>query len=87
MEVVYKPTKSGKHQLAININIVDGKDIPIVTYNVFVESESLIKKIEDKIETGIDWTKILSVIITGGLIPFIIFLWKRRKKKKQNDKK
>lgn len=77
-----KPLTSGRHQLAINISIVGGKDIPVVTYNVFVESQQLIKRIEEEIETGIDWTKILSVIITGAIVPFIIFLWKRRKNKK-----
>lgn len=77
-----KPTKSGRHELAININIVGGKDIPVVTYKVFVESEPFKEMIKAKIGNGINWTQILSTIITGILVPLFIFLWKRRKNRK-----
>lgn len=78
-----KAIKSGRHELSLTINIIsDGrpKDIPVVTYKVFVVSESLKNKAEDIIKDKIDWTKIISLIITGALIPGFIFLWKRKKK-------
>lgn len=85
-----KPIKPGTHQLNIVIQIItDGvpKNIPVVTYRVFVQSQPIVEKITDGIKSEIDWTKIVSVIITGGLFPLIIFLWKRRKKKKEKTDK
>jgi hypothetical protein len=80
-----KPAKAGKHKLEIVIQIItDGvpKNIPVVTYEIYVQSQGVIKKLTNNLEDKVDWTKIVSVIITGGIIPLIIFLWKRRKKKK-----
>ncbi len=85
-----KPVKPGTHQLNIVIQIItDGvpKNIPVVTYKVFVQSQPIVEKITDGIKSEIDWTKIVSIIITGGLFPLIIFLWKRRKKKKEKTDK
>jgi hypothetical protein len=85
-----KPVIPGTHRLDIVIQIItDGvpKNIPVATYKVFVQSQPLVEKITDGIKSEIDWTKIVSVIITAGIFPLIIFLWKRRKKKKQKPSK